>query len=378
MASIQQRGGRWQLRVVHKLLPKPFFSTFTDEAEAREYASKLESLLERGIVPAELLVAEKRNDNPLLSKIIRDYLADSNIAPSDRPVLMLVDAHEGHTRLLSITAAWADAWAGRLKVDHHLAPSTIRKRVESLARVIDWYWRLKGETIVNPLRSMPRGYASATAAETRKIKAAGFDVRRDAQRDRALSVPEIARIRDALAGAPRPDRQRALAVDADLTLLFELIIATGLRLSEAFTLRIEQIDTVRWVINVDGSKGHRGAIKPRMVPVVKPLRQALQERCRGRVGMLFGFWDGTPEDKRRASIRLSQRFRTLFSYSDVRDCTEHDLRHTATCAWVSMRDASGRWIFSETEICRLMGWTDTRMMLRYASLRGEDLAQRLG
>jgi hypothetical protein len=37
MASIQNRAGKWQLRVVHKLLPKPFFDTFLDEAEARAY-----------------------------------------------------------------------------------------------------------------------------------------------------------------------------------------------------------------------------------------------------------------------------------------------------------------------------------------------------
>ena len=41
-----------------------------------------------------------------------------------------------------------------------------------------------------------------------------------------------------------------------------------------------------------------------------------------------------------------------------------------------MRSGNG-WIFSETEICKIMGWKDTRMMLRYASLRGQDLSSRL-
>ncbi|MCG9015218.1 hypothetical protein, partial [Laribacter hongkongensis] len=62
----------------------------------------------------------------------------------------------------------------------------------------------------------------------------------------------------------------------------------------------------------------------------------------------------------------------------VIDFTEHDLRHEATCRWFSMRDARGAWVFSDIEICRIMGWTDTRMALRYASLRGEDLSSRLG
>ena len=115
-----------------------------------------------------------------------------------------------------------------------------------------------------------------------------------------------------------------------------------------------------------------------MVPMVKRLRVPLQNWCRDRVGRVFAFWDSTPADKTRCTLRLSARFATLFAYAGVDDFTEHDLRHCATCDWVSMRDALGRWTFSEVEVCKIMGWTDTRMMLRYASLRGEDLASRLG
>ena len=61
----------------------------------------------------------------------------------------------------------------------------------------------------------------------------------------------------------------------------------------------------------------------------------------------------------------------------MRDCRGHDLRREAKCRWVEPRDAGGRWVFSEVEICKIMGWTDPRMMLRYASLRGTDLADRL-
>ena len=126
MASIQSRGDRWQLRVVHKLLPKPFFSTFTDEAEARAYGSQLESLLERGIVPTELLEQDQtRTDNTRLPKIIKDYLTDSSVAPSDRPVLSQIKSAHENVRLSEINAAWADLWVSSLKTVDHLAPSTI-------------------------------------------------------------------------------------------------------------------------------------------------------------------------------------------------------------------------------------------------------------
>lgn len=378
MASIQQRGGRWQLRVVHKLLPKPYFDTFGDEAEARAYGAQLESLLDRGIVPFELLDGQKRTENPLLSKIITDYLAGSNVAPSDRPTLRQIAAVEGNTRLLSVNATWADLWVSRLKTDDHLAPGTIRKRVEALARVIDWYWRAKGEATPNPLRHMPRGYASPTKDEADTLARAGLSTRRDVQRDRVLDGEELVRIRDALAGKVRHDKQRPWGDDAGFALLFELILATGLRLSEAYRLRVDQIDLVRWVIRVEGSKGHRGAAKPRVVPIVPELRPVLADWCRDRVGLVFGFWDGSPADRPRCTMRLSARFGTLFAYAGVADMTEHDLRHCATCMWFGLRDVGGRWVFSEIEICRIMGWSDTRMALRYASLRGEDLAARLG
>lgn len=379
MASIQPRAGKFQLRVVHKLLDKPFFFTFPTYVDAQAYGVQLESLLDRGIVPVELLETEKRGENPFLSKLITDYLANANVAPSDRATLDLISRTKGNARLMSVNAAWADLWASSLKVEHNLAPSTIRKRVEALARVIDAYWRSQHKTIANPLRMMPRGYASATAREIELIKQKpGAKVKRDVTRDRRLSPAEYTAIKSALKGVKRDDRERALPVDPAFTLLFDLIINTGLRLSEAYRLRADQVDVARWVLNVDGSKGHRGVIKPRMVPLVKDLRKPLAAWCKGRVGRIFAFWDGTPEDLPKCTARLSSRFATLFDYAGLTDFTEHDLRHEATCRWVTLRDAKGHWVFSETEVCKILGWSDTRMMLRYASLRGEDLSARLG
>jgi len=375
--NVQPRNGRFQLRVIHKLLPKPYFDTWDSAEDARQYGDQLHDLLDRGIIPAELNTSEKRTDNPPLSRIITVYLADSTIAPSDRPTISLVKEKEGDVKLLSITPAWAEAWVSKLKVADHLAPSTIKKRVESLARCLDWYWREKPDK-VNPLRSMPKNYALLTATESKALKAQGKDPKIDVERDRRLDSAELVRIRHALSGIKAKDKQRPLPEDPAFSMLFELILATGMRLSEAYSLRSDQIDLAGWVINVAGSKGHRGAIKPRVVPMRPSLRPMMKAWCKGRVGLLFPFWDGTPEDKPRCTTRLSQRFGTLFEYAGVADFTEHDLRHEATCEWVSMRQSNGHWTFSETEVCKMMGWKDTRMMLRYASLRGSDLSSRMG
>lgn len=375
--NVQARGARFQLRVKHALLHKPFFFTFDTESEARSYGDQLEALLSRGIVPAELLAAPERKTGDLLViEVIRAYSKSAHVAPSDNEVLDVLVQETPGLRVSGITFAWCDDYVRRLKRTKNLAPGTIRKRVGSLARVLDWHIRQTtapgAQPQANALRLLPRGYSAYTPEDV----ASGVAAKRDVVRNRRLSPDEYARIVRVLAGEKRTDRERALAVDPAFALLFDLIVDTGVRLFEAYRLRVQSIDFAQGIINVDGSKGHHGMIKPRVVPLKPALRAKLQAWCDGRVGLVFPFWDGTPEQKDLASGRLTARFAVLFDYAQVPDFREHDLRHEATCRWVELRGERG-WVFSDIEVCRIMGWTDTRMMLRYASLRGSDLASRL-
>lgn len=373
MAAITQRGERWQIRVKHRLLPKPYFGTFPTEGEARAYAQKFESMLDRGIVPMELADNDKRGSDPLLSRVLEAYMDSGAVAPTDMPTMALLSEKVGAHRLSAVSASWADNWVADMKTgDRPLAPGTIRKRVGALARAIDAHWRatVKGAPPGNPLRFMPRGYSQYDAASP--------GARADESRDRRMLLDELVAVRSALAGTRNPERERPLTHDSAFALLFELILQTGLRLSEAYGLKVSQVDLSSWVLRVDGSKGERGKRKPRVVPLMPALRVPLRDWCADRTGLVFPFWTGLPEDKRNVTNRLSARFATLFDYAGVPDFTEHDLRHEATCRWIELRGRDGRWVFSETEVCRIMGWSDTKMMLRYASLRGEDLSSRLG
>lgn len=380
-ASIQERGGKFQLRIVHKILTKPFFGTYETRPIAEGVRDRLVSMFDQGIVPIDLLDAPpKAVDDPLVVQVIRSYREAVHLTESDQSVLSLVALDVVNLRMSGLDFMWADAWVKRLKLERNIAPSTIRKRVGSLARCVDWHQRRKGDVGArNPLRLLPRGYSVATPVEAQALLAAGKDVKRDVTRDRRLSAEEVERIEDALKGIKRSDRERALAIDPAFTLLFYLILDTGLRLFEAYRIQVGKIDLTRRLISVDGSKGHRGQIKPRVVPLkgvlVDRLRVALDGRDKG--DLLFPFWNGSPEHRIKATRNLGHRFKVLFDYARVTDFTEHDLRHEATCRWIELRDRSGRWAFSDMEICRIMGWKDTRMLLRYASLRGEDLADRL-
>ena len=375
--NIQQRSGKFQLRVSHKLLPKPFFFTFPTQPQAESYRDQLMALLVNGIVPQEMLSKPKSGEDPMLPVVIRDYVTNTPVTDSDDALLALIRQEVIGVRVSGVTFAWTEDYVRQLKSpEHHLAPSSIRKRVGALARVMDWHLkRVAADGSMpraNPLRIMARGY-SAYSKEDAKLVEPKVDV----VRNRRLSPDDAARILAALDGVKREDRERPFTDDKAFGLLYRLIVDTGLRLYEAYRLTVSAIDFTTNIIRVDGSKGHRGVIKPRVVPIKKELRQLLQDWCSGRVGLVFPYWDGQQDTRKKTQGRLTQRFMGLFDYAMVADFTEHDLRHEAACRWFELRNERG-WVFSDVEVCRIMGWTDMRMALRYASLRGEDLSMRLG
>jgi integrase len=359
--SVQARGGRHQLRVKHRLLQRPFFFTFDSEDEARAYGAQLQALLQRGIVPAELLAKPAPAHDPLMIEIVRGYVKGAaHLTQSDDDLLGSMLAELAGVRFSGVTYAWVERYVQDLKRKSNLAPGTIRKRVGALARVVDWHLRTTRSTAANTLRLLPIGYSQYTAADREALQL-GQAVKVDVRRDRRLHEGEEARIRPHL---------------GELELLFDLITNTGLRLREAYRLRVDQYDEKRGVLNVEGSKGTRGQIKPRTVPLVPAMRTALTRHCRGRVGLLFPWWSGNADDLDRATSRLSYLFARAFKAAGSAGLTEHDLRHEATCRGFEHRTGAG-WTFSDIEVARIMGWSSLAMAVRYASLRGADLAARL-
>lgn len=380
MATITKRGTGYQLRVTNKLLPKPFYATFDDEVQAANYGEQMESMLANGVVPQELLNTPKTGSDLLLTQVVVDYTKMATaVSESDDALLDFVmkDKPLVGLRLSALTYRWVESYLTWLKSsEKNLSPSSISKRIGVLGRVMAWHIkRTTSENAIpmaNVLRMLPRGYSKYSVNDAKTTTP-----RRNIERDRRLSTEEAARIESVLAGEKREDRERVFTDDPEFPLLYAIIVDTGMRLFEAFRLRVDSIDLERNFIRVDGSKGHAGEIKPRLVPVKKNLREPLRRRCKGRDGLLFSYWDGYKETRVKASSKLSRRFGNLFDYASVDNFTEHDLRHEAACRWFSLRDKRG-WVYSEIEVCRIMGWKDTRMALRYTSLRGEDLSSRLG
>lgn len=256
MASIQKRGERFQLRVKHKLLPRPFFFTFDTEDEARTYGSQLEALLKRGIVPQELLVKQQPVEDPLLTRVASDYSSQFPVTRSDSALFSVVLPEIVGVRLSGVTYRWVEQYVVELKRKRNLAPGTIRKRVGLLGRVFDWHARRvhsSGAAVANPFRLLPAGYSTYSREDSALVTP-----KQDVQRDRRLSEEEAERILAALGGKKRIDRERRFTDDAAFGLLYRLIVDTGLRLFEAYRLTVDRIDLQYNVIRVEGSKGARG------------------------------------------------------------------------------------------------------------------------
>ena len=275
--NIQQRGTKFHLRVKHTLLPKAFFFSFASRDEAHLYGTQLEALLARGVVPQELLAPPPKGDDPALIDVLREYgRSCPSISDTDRELAGQLYPDVAGTRLSAVTYLWATQFVERLKIDRHLAPRTVRGRVGCLARAIDHYSALKKISLANPMRLLPQGYSIANKVEKQQLEAKGLRVKKDVFRNRRLTPAEDALIQVTLAGVKRPDRERAFPADSELSLLYAVVVDTGLRLREAYTLTKLGCNVDSGLLHVDGTKGQRGAEKPRSVPLKPVLRDRLR------------------------------------------------------------------------------------------------------
>ncbi len=389
MAMVRARGAKFELRVKHRLLPKPYTATFDTEGEARDYGNQLEAMLAQGIIPREAVARPNRPGTLTVGRLIREYLDAVVVSALDRDLLDVLTTMIGAKSLDAVLQyKWVEDWIRSLKVERNLAPGSIRKRVGALARMVDWHLKREAEDgrqpLANPLRLLPKNYSTYNERE-RKLLAGDKKkvVKTDIERDRRLHDGEEARILAAMMGQKREDRERALLMperDAMID-LFQLIVNTGLRLREAYRLRVQDVRLDLRTIHVALSK--TGAARD--VPIVPNLYAMLERRrkaaqVQGADTLIFPWWDGLDDSDKvlnRVTSRLSRAFGRVFKYADCENLTEHDLRHEATCRWVLMRDGEGGWMFRSEEVMRITGHKDPRVFMRYVSLRGSDLAGRL-
>lgn len=374
MSSKRRRGEVWEYTFKKAgILEKPLYLTFSTEQEGDEFSLKLEALLERGIVPTEYQTISRI---VTIESLVRVYLRDAHVKHRDSAILNTICKAVGHVPLALITANWVDNWISDMKRIDKVAPATIRGKIGAMARCIDWGSRKSLVVMpVNPLRTLPDGYAQFT-----KVDEALAGVKReDIERDRRLEVGEYERICSVLdvGVLPRKQRPYVLPDKAALQTLLTLALESAMRLREMFTLTTDQVDLAKRTIFLEKTKnGDR-----RQVPLSSTAMEAIKSYLLVRaipgthpIENLFPWWDGSMKrrDLDAMSDFLSKLWINIFEEAKCADLKFHDLRHEAICRFYEKTN------LTDLQISKISGHRSLQMLRRYANLRGTDLADLLG
>lgn len=374
--NVRQRsaGAPAELRIKHKLLPKPLYLRFGTVEEARRYGAAVDATLDRGALPEGLFPHAK----PAVVDIagaIAAYERACTVKPDTAALLRNTARTVGATKLNAVDYLWAEAWVRAQKVRHVRAPGTIRHHVGALRRCFSWVVKTYPASLAtNPLADLERGYSAYNESEQQALAERGLEAPEDCERNRRLDAEEERRclgVLEAAVAAARTDTERAWAEGA--LLVFRLALETAMRMRELYTLDWTQVDLARRTIFLTKTKNR----DDREVPLTSVAVELL-ERDRPRLrqhgaSLVFPFWHGTRTRKALQDVSrcVSTHFAAVFDAAGCPDLTFHDLRHEAICRLVL------RTTLSETELARITGHRDPRMLRRYMSLRGSELAVKL-
>ncbi|MDP5008215.1 MAG: site-specific integrase, partial [Glaciimonas sp.] len=207
MATKRQRSsGSFEYILKNKaLLPKPISLTFDNEEEGDAYVEKLEALLKAGIVPTEFQQDASKPRN--IRECIAQYIAAVSVPDSDKTLLKVCIPKVGSVSLVAFDYAYVENWVQSLKVESNLAPSTIRHYVGALARCLDWVMRRRF-IAVNPIRMLPRRYASYNESDVVLVAKKGGSAKIDIERDRRLERNDEIKIIKIFDGQKEKDKER--------------------------------------------------------------------------------------------------------------------------------------------------------------------------
>lgn len=186
-----------------------------------------------------------------------------------------------------------------------LANRSLARHLSTLRSFFRWACR-EGHLEKNPARGLPSPRTPRTLP-------------------RALTLPDTERLLSAEEEGPVPERERAL---------FELLYATGLRVSEAAGLDLEDVDFSARLLRVTG-KGSR----ERIVPFGETAADALREYLPSRAALRSGVEEDDPESGEplfvnarggRLTTRSMARLlkRRLRAAGLPAEISPHALRHT--------------------------------------------------
>lgn len=325
MPTIRKKGeGQYHVQIRKRGYPTQT-KTFTKEADARRWATIIESEMERGVFVSRT-EAEATLIKDVLQRFATEVLPTKRSEQSDKSRIKTLMEAFGDYRMASLTSTQVAKFRDqRLKV---VGPQSVIHEINLLSRV------LKTATMDWGI-ALPGGLPTAQVRKPTKPRG----------RDRRVSDEEIARI-------------LGISGSTELRTIVTLAVETGMRRGELAALAWENID-------LKNQKAHLPRTKtdvPRDVPLSKTAIKALKAFGVKDDGPVFEL---QPASMSQAFDRACEKHR-----ANIAGVRFHDLRHEAT----SRLFEKG---LNVMEVAAITGHKTLDMLKRYTHLRAEDLAKKL-
>jgi site-specific recombinase XerD len=297
-------------------------------AVAASHPSDLERVRLRVLIDEYFAALKVAGRSPRTIGWYRDNLLEFvRFAERDGQVAMVGDLQAPEVRrwLLSLQSR-----------PRHLAPSSIAGRVRTLKAFGTWV-ASELDLPSNPLRAVPLPRVPERLVPS-------------------LRDPEIIALLRAVDGSRDPERDRAIVL---------LLLDTGVRVSEAASVRVGDLDLVEGRCRVFGKGG-----KERLVPIGRRARKALRIWLSHRHGVRDDDPLFTGSGGRRLTARgVYQLVHRLASRAELQTrCSPHVLRHTFARSFLT----NGGDVFS---LQRILGHSPSSIQVtrRYVDLVDDDL-----
>lgn len=326
MPTIRKKGeGQYHVQIRKRGYPTQT-KTFTKEADAKRWATIIESEMERGVFVSRS-EAEATLVRDVLQRFATEILPTKRSEQSDKSRIKTLTEAFGDYRLASLNSTQVARFRDqRLKV---VGPQSVIHEINLLNRVLktatmDWGIALPGGLPTTQVRKpvKPRG------------------------RDRRVTEEEITKI-------------LKVTGSVELRTIVTLAVETGMRRSELAAITWEAVDLKKQTAHLPKTKTDI----PRTVPLSKAAIRALKDFGEKKEGRVFAL---QAESMSQAFERACEPHR-----SNVPGVRFHDLRHEAT----SRLFEKG---LNVMEVAAITGHKTLDMLKRYTHLRAEDLAKKIG
>jgi integrase len=325
MPTIRKKGeGQYHVQIRKRGYPTQT-KTFAKEADAKRWATIIESEMERGLFVSRT-AAESTLVREALERYANEVLPTKRSEQSDKSRMKTLLETFGDYRLSSLTSSQVAKFRDeRLKV---VGPQSVIHEINLLNRVLkaatmDWGIALPGGLPTTQVRKpvKPRG------------------------RERRVTTEEIDKILES-------------SESSELRTIVTLAVETGMRRSEMAALTWDEIDLKKQTAHLPKTKTDT----PRTVPLSRTAVKSLRAFGPKRDGRVFAL---QAESMSQAFERACEKHR-----ANIHGVRFHDLRHEAT----SRLFEKG---LNVMEVASITGHKTLDMLKRYTHLRAEDLAKKL-